>query len=68
MVAEHLHKLESLNLCETPVTDDGLSTLVVMTSLRSLNLNSTKLTPTTYEKIKVSQLGQPSYADNTCRV
>ena len=53
MVAEHLHKLESLNLCETPVTDAGMSSLVVMTSLRTLNLNSTRLSPLTYEKLKV---------------
>ena len=33
MVAEQLHNLESLNLCETPVTDDGLSSLVIMSSL-----------------------------------
>ena len=54
MVAEQLHNLESLNLCETPVTDDGLSSLVIMSSLRSLNLNSTRLSPTTYEKLRVS--------------
>ena len=54
MVAERLHNLESLNLCETPVTDDGLSSLVIMSSLRSLNLNSTRLSPTTYEKLRVS--------------
>ena len=53
MVAEHLHKLESLNLCETPVTDAGMSSLVLMTSLRTLNLNSTRLSPLTYEKLKV---------------
>jgi len=52
MVAEQLHNLESLNLCETPVTDDGLSSLVIMSSLRNLNLNSTRLSPTTYEKLK----------------
>lgn len=56
MVAEQLHNLESLNLCETPVTDDGLSSLVIMSSLRSLNLNSTRLSPTTYEKLRVSWL------------
>ena len=56
MVAEQLHNLESLNLCETPVTDDGLSSLVIMSSLRNLNLNSTRLSPTTYEKLKVSCL------------
>lgn len=56
MVAEQLHNLESLNLCETPVTDDGLSSLVIMSSLRNLNLNSTRLSPTTYEKLKVSGL------------
>ena len=54
MVAEKLHNLESLNLCETLVTDDGLSSLVIMSSLRSLNLNSTRLSPTTYEKLRVS--------------
>ncbi|KAK3707967.1 hypothetical protein QZH41_010719 [Actinostola sp. cb2023] len=54
MVAEHLHHLETLNLCETPVTDVGLSCLVVMTSLRYLNLNSTKLSPALYERLKVS--------------
>lgn len=56
MVAEQLHNLESLNLCETPVTDDGLSSLVIMSSLRNLNLNSTRLSPTTYEKLRVSCL------------
>lgn len=56
MVAEQLHNLESLNLCETPVTDDGLSSLVIMSSLRNLNLNSTRLSPTTYEKLRVSWL------------
>lgn len=54
MVAEQLHNLESLNLCETPVTDDGLSSLVIMSNLRNLNLNSTRLSPTTYEKLRVS--------------
>lgn len=52
MVAEQLHNLESLNLCETPVTDDGLSSLVIMSNLRNLNLNSTRLSPTTYEKLR----------------
>ena len=26
-ISEHLHKLQVLNLCETPVTDKGLSSL-----------------------------------------
>ena len=56
MVAEQLHNLESLNLCETPVTDDGLSSLVIMSNLRNLNLNSTRLSPTTYEKLRVSRV------------
>ena len=62
MVAEQLHNLESLNLCETPVTDDGLSSLVIMSSLRNLNLNSTRLSPTTYEKLRVSCLQERSEA------
>lgn len=68
MVAEQLHNLESLNLCETPVTDDGLSSLVIMSSLRNLNLNSTRLSPTTYEKLKVSGLllTKESFLDCHC--
>lgn len=67
MVAEQLHNLESLNLCETPVTDDGLSSLVIMSSLRNLNLNSTRLSPTTYEKLKVSGYRQlESFFDCRC--
>ena len=27
LISEHLHKLQVLNLCETPVTDKGLSSL-----------------------------------------
>ena len=53
MLAEHLPMLESLNLCETPVTDVGLASLVILTSLKNLNLNSTKLSPVMYEKLKV---------------
>ena len=64
MVAEQLHNLESLNLCETPVTDDGLSSLVIMSNLRNLNLNSTRLSPTTYEKLRVS-CGRPSLEQTT---
>ena len=64
MVAEQLHNLESLNLCETPVTDDGLSSLVIMSNLRNLNLNSTRLSPTTYEKLRVSW-GRPSLEQTT---
>ena len=48
--------LESLNLCETPVTDVGLASLVILTSLKNLNLNSTKLSPVMYEKLKVNFL------------
>ena len=48
--------LESLNLCETPVTDAGLASLVILTSLKNLNLNSTKLSPVMYEKLKVGYL------------
>ena len=56
LLAEHLPMLESLNLCETPVTDSGLSSLVILTSLKNLNLNSTKLSPVMYEKLKVRPL------------
>ena len=27
LISEHLHKLQVLNLCETPVTDKGLTCL-----------------------------------------
>lgn len=27
LISEHLHKLQVLNLCETPVTDKGLEAL-----------------------------------------
>jgi hypothetical protein len=27
LISEHLHKLQVLNLCETPVTDKGLACL-----------------------------------------
>lgn len=43
ILAQHLH-LETLNLCETNVTDKGLKWLQSMSSLKHLNLNSTKVT------------------------
>ncbi|XP_067002506.2 C-Maf-inducing protein isoform X2 [Anabrus simplex] len=52
MIAEHLHKLQVLNLCETQVSDKGIAALSAMTSLRKLNLNSTKLSAHTFEQLK----------------
>ncbi|XP_076378800.1 C-Maf-inducing protein [Megalopta genalis] len=52
MISEHLQKLQVLNLCETPVSDKGISTLASLTSLRKLNLNSTKLSVQTFESLK----------------
>ncbi|XP_076665624.1 C-Maf-inducing protein isoform X2 [Andrena cerasifolii] len=52
MISEHLQKLQDLNLCETPVSDKGISTLASLTSLRKLNLNSTKLSVQTFESLK----------------
>uniref|UniRef100_A0A915I2M1 C-Maf-inducing protein n=1 Tax=Romanomermis culicivorax TaxID=13658 RepID=A0A915I2M1_ROMCU len=49
LLSEHLTKLQVLNLCETPVTDKGLSTLK---SLRKLNLNSTQLSAKTFLVLK----------------
>ncbi|KAK7789019.1 hypothetical protein R5R35_009972 [Gryllus longicercus] len=52
MISEHLHKLQVLNLCETQVSDKGIAALASMTSLRKLNLNSTKLSAHTFERLK----------------
>ncbi|CAL1672992.1 unnamed protein product [Lasius platythorax] len=52
MISEHLQKLQVLNLCETPVSDKGIFTLASLTSLRKLNLNSTKLSTETFESLK----------------
>ncbi|XP_049964481.1 C-Maf-inducing protein-like [Schistocerca serialis cubense] len=52
MISEHLHKLQVLNLCETQVSDKGISALCSMTNLRKLNLNSTKLSAQTFERLK----------------
>ncbi|XP_063221061.1 C-Maf-inducing protein-like isoform X2 [Bacillus rossius redtenbacheri] len=52
MIAEHLHKLQVLNLCETPVSDKGISALSALTSLRKLNLNSTKLSAEAFESLR----------------
>ena len=46
--------LQSLNLCETAVTDEGLYALSFLKNLRILNLNSTKLSALTYECLKVN--------------
>ena len=46
--------LQSLNLCETAVTDEGLCALSFLKNLRILNLNSTKLSALTYECLKVN--------------
>ena len=56
-MAEHLYNLRSLNLCETPVTDEGLLVLALLPNLQRLNLNSTKLTALTFESLKVSATG-----------
>lgn len=52
MISEHLHKLQVLNLCETPVSDKGIAALSSMTNLRKLNLNSTRLSSQTFEILK----------------
>ncbi|XP_046395033.1 uncharacterized protein LOC124162504 isoform X2 [Ischnura elegans] len=52
LICEHLHRLQVLNLCETPVTDKGIICIVALKNLRRLNLNSTRLTPETFEKLK----------------
>ncbi|XP_008556935.1 C-Maf-inducing protein [Microplitis demolitor] len=54
MISEHLQKLQVLNLCETPVSDKGISTLTSLKNLQKLNLNSTKLSAQTYELLKKS--------------
>jgi len=62
-------RLQVLNLCETPVTDKGLAYLTCkfiilglnfnvfvfqgMKMLKKLNLNSTHLSPLTFETLKV---------------
>ena len=53
LISEHLVNLQSLNLCETAVTDEGLNALSFLKNLRILNLNSTKLSALTYECLKV---------------
>lgn len=55
MISEHLNRLQVLNLCETPVTDKGLAFLTCMKMLRKLNLNSTHLSPLTFETLKVKE-------------
>nr|XP_018670859.1 C-Maf-inducing protein-like isoform X1 [Ciona intestinalis] len=50
--------LESLNLCETNVTDDGIQHLCVMSHLKYLNMNSTKLSLPVFTTLKGSL---PSY-------
>jgi hypothetical protein len=52
IISEHLHKLQVLNLCETPVTDKGLQALVSLKGLRKLNLNSTSLSEQTFQRLK----------------
>ncbi|XP_071443986.1 C-Maf-inducing protein-like [Hetaerina americana] len=52
LICEHLHRLQVLNLCETPVTDKGILCLTALKNLRRLNLNSTRLSPETFEKLK----------------
>ncbi|KOC64130.1 C-Maf-inducing protein [Habropoda laboriosa] len=52
MISEHMQKLQVLNLCETPVSDKGISTLASLTNLKKLNLNSTKLSVQTFESLK----------------
>nr|CAD7405493.1 unnamed protein product [Timema cristinae] len=59
MIAEHLHKLQVLNLCETQVSDRGIAALLyvdeqAMTNLRRLNLNSTKLSAEMFESLRKS--------------
>ncbi|XP_053402825.1 C-Maf-inducing protein-like [Mercenaria mercenaria] len=51
-ISEHLHKLQVLNLCETPVSDKGLSSLAALKHLRKLNLNSTNLSALVFEGLK----------------
>uniref|UniRef100_H2Z0M0 Uncharacterized protein n=1 Tax=Ciona savignyi TaxID=51511 RepID=H2Z0M0_CIOSA len=46
--------LETLNLCETQVTDDGIQHLGVMTKLKYLNLNSTGITAQVFTNLKES--------------
>ncbi|CAL4066694.1 unnamed protein product, partial [Meganyctiphanes norvegica] len=52
LISEHLHKLQVLNLCETPVTDKGLGSLGSLKSLKKLNLNSTNLSAQTFDNLK----------------
>jgi hypothetical protein len=52
LLAEHLSKLESLNLCETTISDTGLRALSFLENLRILNLNSTSISALTYEHLK----------------
>ena len=52
LISEHMRGLESLNLCETMITDEGLRALSFLENLRILNLNSTKLLALTYEHLK----------------
>lgn len=52
LLAEHLSKLQVLNLCETPMTDKGLLSLAALKNLRKLNLNSTQLSAKTFLILK----------------
>ena len=54
LVTEHLYRLQVLNLCETPVTDRGLTHLTGLKQLKKLNLNSTQLSARTFETLKES--------------
>lgn len=54
LVTEHLHKLQVLNLCETPVTDKALMSLTGLKHLKKLNLNSTRLSARTFAALKDS--------------
>lgn len=51
LLAEHCHRLKSLNLCETLVTDEGLLALTELKTLTCLNLNSTKLSAQVFEEL-----------------
>ncbi|ESO07947.1 hypothetical protein HELRODRAFT_75160, partial [Helobdella robusta] len=52
LISDHLDNLEVLNLCETLVTSQGILCLASLKNLRIVNLNSTAVSLSDYEKLK----------------
>ncbi|CAF3404799.1 unnamed protein product [Rotaria socialis] len=53
LLSEHLYRLEVLNLCETSITNKGLTYLASMKTLRKLNLTSTNTSLSAIMALKV---------------